>query len=111
MLKVLLIALVVTTAVVLLVARLDMRKVGLRVLQQGEPDLTLGVIAIVLSVAAVVANILYGREDAPASASIMINTYAAIGFAWGLSQVVGAKKWAKKRKRTPKARRDEIAHQ
>jgi hypothetical protein len=109
MLLVLFIAFAITAIVVAVVARLDMTKVGFRQLEKGEPDLVLGRIVIVLSVALVLANIRYGRADAPRSATIMLNSYAAAGFWWGLAQVVGARKWARRQKKVPKLRRDEIA--
>jgi len=111
MLLAVIVALTITAIVVAAIARLDMTKVGLRRLEKGEPDLVLGATVAVLSVGLMLVTARYSRPDAPASTRIMLNSYAVAGLLWGLSQVLGARRWARRRKRPAKILGDNISPQ
>jgi hypothetical protein len=86
-LKAFLLALVIVTAMYLLVAKTKFGDIGFRELKEGEPDKALGAVVIVLSVALMAfLTLVPPREGATYSSRMYLWGYASLGLGWGSGQ-------------------------
>jgi hypothetical protein len=88
MLTVLLITLAVTALIALVVARMDISKVGFRMLRGGEPDRVMGVIAIASSTALLVlAYWSQARGGPTSSVDVALRMWGFVGLGWGINEL------------------------